>query len=147
MNKRINFEDNIFILNVRIRMVRDLVLLDADPDIFLEKTLDDLDFIDATLALLLDGLMKNDKLIERTEQLHNLWETETQFEELLSDIANGSGSISVAQFPVIQDRVAAMANLSSNRKSLIDDSRPRDSEEIDPMVVSTDELNELLKDL
>jgi hypothetical protein len=50
MHKHINFEDNIFVLNTRIRMIRDSLILDTDPELFLEKTVDDTNFIDLTLA-------------------------------------------------------------------------------------------------
>jgi len=52
MNKRINFEDTIFILNVRIRMIRDLMRLDTDSNIFYRETMGDLEFISSVLDIL-----------------------------------------------------------------------------------------------
>ena len=69
MNKRINFEDDIFLLMIRIRMIRDIVTLDADPELFLEKTLDDIFFVDQTLKTLLGDLERHNHLIERDELL------------------------------------------------------------------------------
>ncbi|MDR1285981.1 MAG: hypothetical protein LBK08_00075, partial [Treponema sp.] len=89
MNKRINFEDSIFIINTRIRIIRDMLLLDTDPDLFLEKALEDVSFIDKTLAILLDQLLDNSRFIERTEQFHNLAETERIFADVLSGLING----------------------------------------------------------
>ncbi|MDR1428865.1 MAG: hypothetical protein LBI85_01125 [Spirochaetaceae bacterium] len=147
MNKRINFEDNIFILKVRLRMLEDLVRLDADPEIYLGKTLDDLAFIDASLSSLLDALLKNGKLIEREEQFHNLEDTEEQLDTLLHHILNGSGSVSAAQFPLIQEKIRAFQRLSAERKDFIRDARGQEEEAgFDALVVSSDELSELLKD-
>ena len=75
MNARTNIEDNIFILNIRIRMIHNLLLLDADPDLFLEKTLEDADFISYTLDALLRQLAGSTRYIDRKEQFHNLAET------------------------------------------------------------------------
>ncbi|MDR2784585.1 MAG: hypothetical protein LBB83_01590 [Treponema sp.] len=148
MNKRINFEDNIFILNTRIRAIRDLLLLDADPDFFLEKTLDDLEFIDNTLSILLDNLSGNKKYIERDEQFHNLLETERFLSEVLRTIFSGDGTVSVNKFPVIRDRVTLVRNHSMDRCRIIESLsfEKTGTTSIEPLV-SRDELSELLKDI
>ncbi|MDR0386499.1 MAG: hypothetical protein LBH57_00545 [Treponema sp.] len=148
MNKRINFEDSIFIINTRIRIIRDMLLLDADPDLFLEKTLDDVNFIDKTLAILLDQLSDNKRFIERTEQFHNLAETERIFAEVLSGLISGNGAISSGRFPSIRDRLTLLWNHAQERRKVIDNTACSETGGIsaDP-VVSSDELNELLQDL
>jgi hypothetical protein len=148
MNKRINFEDNIFILNTRIRAIQDLLLLDADPDFFLEKTLDDLEFIDNTLSILLDNLTGNKKYIEREEQFHNLLETERFLSGILRTIFSGDGTISVNKFPVIRDKITLIWNHSMDRRRGIETLSFNETEltPIEPLV-SRDELNELLKDM
>jgi len=148
MSKRINFEDNIFILNTRIRAIRDLLLLDADPDFFLEETLDDLEFIDNTLSILLDNLSNNKRYIERDEQFHNLLETERFLSDVLQEIFTGDGTISANKFPVIRDRITLIWNHSLDRRKGIEGLSFEDAEftSMEP-VVSHDELNELLKDM
>jgi hypothetical protein len=148
MDKRINFEDNIFILNTRIRVIRDLLLLDVDPDFFLEKTLDDLEFIDNTLSILLDNLTGNKRYIEREEQFHNLLETERFLSEILRTIVSGDGTVSVNKFPVIRDRITLVWNHSLDRRRVIESLSFGESEltPIEPLV-SRDELSELLKDM
>jgi hypothetical protein len=148
MNKRINFEDNIFILNTRIRAIRDLLLLDADPDFFLEETLDDLEFIDNTLSILLDNLTNNKRYIERDEQFHNLLETERFLTEVLQEIFSGDGTVSANKFPIIRDRVTLIWNHSLDRCKNIEGLSFEETEvaSLEP-VVSRDELNELLKDM
>jgi hypothetical protein len=147
MNKRINFEDNIFVLNTRIRMIRDLLILDTDPELFLEKTMEDMGFIDATLAFLLESLLKNERLIERDEQFYNLSETERQFSGVLSEILEGAGSISAVQFPVIRDKTAVLRNNSLERQKNIENSVSQGNKSSSEPVVSSDELSALLKGL
>jgi hypothetical protein len=148
MNKRINFEDSIFIINTRIRIIRDMLLLDTDPDLFLEKTLDDIDFIDRILSILMDQLSDNKRFIERTEQFHNLAETERIFADVLSDLLNGDSAISAARFPAIRDRLTLLWNHTLERRKTIANTADFESEgvSVDP-VVSCDELNELLQNL
>ncbi len=147
MNKRINFEDNTFILNNRIRMIENTIILDADPDLFLEKTIEDMDFIDISLAFLLESLTKNEKLIERSAQFYNLMETETKFMEILEKITQSTGSISTAEFPIIVEKIENFRLRSAGRQNIIQDAvNSLDNTTQDPNVVSSDELNALLKD-
>jgi hypothetical protein len=144
MNKRINFEDSIFIINTRIRMIRDMLLLDTDPDLFLEKTLDDVEFIDSTLAVLLEQLSSNKRFIERSEQFHNLAETDQLFAQVLSDLINGDSTISSGNFPVIRDRLALLWTHTQERRKAVEDTAEPEAAAMEP-VVSSDELNELLQ--
>jgi hypothetical protein len=146
MNKRINFEDNIFILNVRIRMIRDILVLDTDPDLFLEKTVEDLDFINNTLEALLGNLIENKRLLERDTEFDNLADLEWQFSQTLAEFLNGGGNISAAQFPMLKGKIAMLKTYSQNRKRAMDEARsPAESPAAEP-VVSSLELSELLKD-
>jgi hypothetical protein len=147
MNKRINFEDNIFILNTRIRLIRDLLVLDADPDLFLGKTLDDLDFINGALGTLLDNLLRHRNLIELEEQFYNLQETEIRFTEVLTELAQGEGTISVERFPVIGEKLDLLRAAAAERQKALEASIRETDQKTPEMVVSSDELQELLKGL
>jgi hypothetical protein len=146
MNKQINFGDTIFILNIRIRMIRDLLVLDADPDFFLDVTLSDLEFIDAALGELLKELIENIRLIDRNGQFRNLHETERQFVGVLWDLANGSGAMSVASFPALREKVALIREHSLERQKIIEQILSVDATPSSEPVVSSDEMNELLRD-
>ncbi|MDR2740278.1 MAG: hypothetical protein LBB68_10675 [Treponema sp.] len=146
MSKQINFEDNIFILNTRIRMIRDLLILDADPDIFLDKTLTDVDFINAALGVLLRNLIENTHLIERNGQFYNLHETEQQFLGALWDFANGPGTVSVTPYPVLQDKIALIREQALERQKTIERYISTEETPSSEPAVSPDELNELLRD-
>ena len=146
MVEYINFEDNIFLITIRIRMLRDLLILDADPDLFLTATLQDADFINQTLENLLSRLVENNRLIDRDEQLHHLDEAECQFQTVLSHMADDQGSISSEKFPVIREKVLLLREQSLGRRKTIGASQNDPDKIPDGPVVSSDEMNELLKD-
>jgi len=145
MNKRVNFEDNIFILMVRIRMIQDVITLDADPELFLKKTLDDIGFTDHTLGILLGYLTENNRLIEREELLEHLSELEWQFSQVLQKLLEHDGNISVRGIPSITEKLTAFRNNSMERLRNIEDLGPSESSRSGEPVVSSDELTELLK--
>jgi len=146
MVKHINFEDNIFILNIRIRMVRDVLLLNSDPDLFLDKTIDDLDFTGRTLDLLLKHLVENRRLIERDEQLHNLMGAEEQYYSVLGELLNDAGAVPAAISPVQRDTVLLLQRQSQERQhTILDAFTPDENASLAPMV-SSDEMSELLRD-
>jgi hypothetical protein len=144
MDKHTNFEDSIFILNVRIRMIQDIFILDADPGLFLNKTMDDLIFIDLCHESLLSSLKDNDRLIERDEQLYNLSESERIFCELLFELSHGETGFSAALDQTMRETVSNMRNRSLERRRGIGDVIVESKNTNPEPVVSYDELHELL---
>jgi hypothetical protein len=146
MYKRVNFEDNIFIMAARIRGIRDLLILDVDPELFLEKTLDDAAFVDHALDILLANLMANERLSDRNEIFINLADLESRFTQVLSILQNGSGNISVLNFPLIQEKIHALQGRSRERQKTIEEHKEHEKETVMEGAVSSDELSELLRD-
>jgi hypothetical protein len=144
MNKRINFEDDIFLLMIRIRMIRDIITLDADPELFLEKTLDDIYFIDQTLKTLLGELGRNHHLIEREELLEQLCDAEVQFSQVLEFLCDHDGNFSIRELPSLAEKLAAFRSCSLERRKEAGKTQPDESPE-NNIYVSSDELTELLK--
>ncbi|GAB1481246.1 hypothetical protein MASR2M78_00610 [Treponema sp.] len=145
MAKRIHFEDDIFHLLARIRLYRDALELDLDPYLFLDKTFDDLEFLDRCLDKLLRSLLENDRLIERQSQLLNLSEAEELFSDLCTALQGGRGSLAASTLPFSQ-RFVEFRSCSLQRRAEIDGATSfAGNEENDPSVVSQLELNELLK--
>ncbi|MDR1655607.1 MAG: hypothetical protein LBR96_06370 [Treponema sp.] len=145
MNKRINFEDNIFMLNARLRLVQDQLHLDTDPVLFLQKTLDDVIFIDYALDILLEQLLQNERLLERDEQLENLSDLEWQFLQALSGFRSGlegSGNPDTSGFAGKLDILEEHSHL--RRDSISGASGKGNSGSAEPLV-SSDELSQLLK--
>jgi hypothetical protein len=146
MEKRVNYEDNAFIINTRIRLLNEIFLLEADPELFFDKTLDELDFINNTLHALLNNLLANEKLIERDEQFHNLLETEWQFTSLLNYLISGQGSLAGCFSPKLIPKLESLRNDCTKRQMAIQEKTSDDGEDrADARVVSPFELAELLK--
>jgi hypothetical protein len=144
MNKRINFEDDIFLLMFRIRMIRDIITLDADPELFLEKTLDDICFIDQSLKSLLGNLEHNHHLIEREDLLEQLSNAEGQFTQVLKEFSDHEGNFSIMELPSLLEKISAFRTCSIERQKAAGRLQPEESPE-NKIYVGSDELAELLK--
>jgi ElaB/YqjD/DUF883 family membrane-anchored ribosome-binding protein len=125
-------------------MIQDLLILDTAADLFLNKTLEDIDFINTSLANLLSNLKENFRLIDRDEQFHNLADTERQFCEVLNEMDQGEGNISGIQYPELRDRVEFLLNRSRERQHAIEDLIVEAKQLTLEPVVGYDELHELL---
>ena len=126
-------------------MIRDIIILDADPELFLEKTLDDIYFADHTLRALLGFMLENNQLIDREELLEHLAETEWQFSQVLESLLNHNGNISVREIPSIREKLSAFRNSSLERLKTAEDMSPVEDSLSGSPIVSSDELTELLK--
>jgi hypothetical protein len=146
MNKRINFEDNIFVLMTLVRMLKDLLTLDTDPEIFLEKTLNDMEFINKNLNLLLGYLVENRRLIKRDELLHHFSVLEWQYSQVLAQYLGEGGNISAGEFPVTRERVQTFKIQSLERQKTLEAAGGNGENPREEPLVSSYELSELLKD-
>ncbi|MDR0319992.1 MAG: hypothetical protein LBI28_00675 [Treponema sp.] len=144
MNKRVNFEDTIFILNVRIRMLRDLMQLDTDSVIFYRQTMIDLEFIASVLEILAEKFVENLKFLDRETEADNILDAEWQFGQILNEISSNSSPFSPALFPEMPNLIIKLRKDSQKRQKQIEDSyEPTEHATAEP-VVSHAELNGLL---
>ena len=141
---RVNFEDTIFILNMRIRMIRDTLRLNPPHELFLEKTLDDLEFINGVMDILVrDSGENGDQIYKNGENVY-ISDTEWQFSQLLTEVSLNSGLVSVPVYPEIREKIAGLRANSNIRRRLIDESGdPEEIARAEP-VVSSAEFNGLL---
>ena len=147
MDKHDNFEDNIYLLMGRIKNLRDSTILDMDPEIFLDKTLEDIDFFDKTLELLLQRILENQWSINRKELLHHLSELDWQFSQVLQEILDGSGSISIKKIPSLKEKMTILRKKSLDRRNTAETTGAAvTGDNPEEPVISSNELNELLKD-
>jgi hypothetical protein len=144
MNSHINFEDNIFILNVGIRIIQDILILDIDHGLFFGKTMKDLEFIDQSLVVLFEGITQNERLFERDEQFYNLSETERVFCDLLFEMSKGKTGFSSLLDQEMAIKLSDMRNHSLERRRTIDERVAEfKTSSMDP-IVGYEELHELL---
>jgi len=126
-------------------MIQDTITLDADPDFFLEKTLDDIYFTDHILTILLGCLEENHFLIERAELLEHLSDLELQFSRVLQNLLEHDGNISVREILPVGEKILTCRDNSLQRQAVIGKLNPiGPSKSVSP-IVSSDELTELLK--
>ena len=144
MNKRINFEDIIFILSLRIRMIKDLLLLDTDSALFHKQTMADLEFISSTLYVMTKKYLANLKFLDRETEADNLLDAEWQFSQLLNEISNNTSPYSQVYFPETQAVVDKLRSESIERKRQIEESYVPVEQSISEPVVTHAELNGLL---
>jgi hypothetical protein len=146
ITKRVNLQDNIFILNCRLKVLRDTLILDTDPALFLEKVMEDAEFLDQALKTLLEYLQSHERLFERDEVLDYLSDLEWDFSRFLSEFSGSQGSVSAASFPALQDQLRLLRDRGAERLKAIGGDRRATAIPSTEGAVSSDELNELLKD-
>jgi hypothetical protein len=144
MNKRINFEDTLFILNVRIRMIKDLLHIDTDSDLFYRQTIKDLEFISSVLDLMTEKFLSNLQLLDRETEADNLLDSEWQFSQILNEISNNTSPYSGARFPETQTCIDKLRTESVKRKKQIEDAYVPVEQSMAEPVVTHAELNGLL---
>jgi hypothetical protein len=84
MTTRVNYDDNIFFIQTMIKTLDSGIQLTIDGDLFREKFIEDIFFVDSTLSRVLTQLRQNQQLIRRTEYLRALMRAETLFLDLLN---------------------------------------------------------------
>ena len=144
MNKRINFEDTIFILIVRIRMIKDLLRLDLDFGLFYRQTMGDLEFISSILDIMAEKFLANLKFLDRETEGDNLLDAEWQFSQLLNEISNISSPYSHEYFPETQTWIDKLKKDSGKRRKQLEESAISVEHSTLEPVVSHAELNGLL---
>ena len=146
MTKQDYFEDNLFLIQIRIRTLQDTLILNTDPELFFNKTLEDIDFINKILDDLLGKLKENRQRIDREELLDNLSEIEKLFSKTLSDFMEGSGSISAREIPELKERILFLHKTSLDRRDIIQNLGSGAEAHHYESAISSDEFQELLKD-
>jgi hypothetical protein len=144
VNKKINFEDTIFILNLRIRMIKDLLRLDVDQIFFYRQTMGDLEFISSTLDIMAEKFLANMKFLDREIEADNLLDAEWQFSQLLNEISNNSSPYSRVYFPETHTWIDKFRKESEKRRKQLEDASVPAEQSMPGPVVSSEELNGLL---
>ena len=135
------FEDTIFILNIRIRMIKDTLRLSPSPDLFLQKTLDDLAFINNSLEHLAEMLMKDHGGIDEFEYLSD---TEWQFSQVLTELSLETSPFSINSFPEIHKTIGILRENGNTRRKALEEYTIDAEIALTEPVVSSAELSGLL---
>ncbi len=130
-------EDTIFIVGMRMRMLRDTLRLNPPTDLFLEKCLDDLCFINHILVSLSQTITENSGGF-----VDYLLDTEWQFSQLLIEFSVDSSPFSIRAFPDTREKIASLRTESDTRRKTLEESFVLAGDLAEP-VVSSAEMNGL----
>ena len=135
---RLNFEDSIFILNMRIRIIRDTLHLNPPPELFLEKSLDDLAFMSGALELLIRTIMENSDQYSGHGELEYISDTEWQFNQVLTEFILETSPFAAHLPPEALQKISAMRASSEARRKIIEDNQPIEIIQSEPVVTSAE---------
>jgi hypothetical protein len=92
MAQKTHYDDNLFYLNAQIKTIKNGISLEIDREFFLEKTVDDLFFLDSVLVKLYALIKENVYLIKRPEHLRSIQRSKKMYVELIETIQEKKSS-------------------------------------------------------
>ncbi|MBN1685061.1 MAG: hypothetical protein JW852_00320 [Spirochaetales bacterium] len=99
MAEKLYYDDNLFYLNEIIASLDDALRLDIDSDLFLDKFVEDIMFVESILDRLYLALKENELLIRRAEYLRRIMRSKHVFADLLSGIMSGESALGQNLYP------------------------------------------------
>jgi hypothetical protein len=86
MTRRINYEDDIFSLALQVRCLQDTLKLEVDPELFKDRILGDITWIESTVARLYQSLRESSLYVKRQEHLKELQKLKRAFAAALDTL-------------------------------------------------------------
>ena len=86
MTRRVNYEDNIFYLTLIFKGISASLKLNIDTDLYRDRIIEDIRFLDKTSASIYQSLISNHLMIDRFTYLKGLHKLNSSFIALLEDI-------------------------------------------------------------
>jgi len=83
MTRKINYEDDIFTVALQVRCLQDALKLEVDPDLFKDRLLGDIAWIDGIAGRLYQSLRESSLYVKRQEHLKELAKLKRAFAEAL----------------------------------------------------------------
>jgi hypothetical protein len=146
MTTRVNYDDNIFFLQQLISTLESGVQLTIDGDLFRDKMVEDLLFIDGTLSRILAQLRENRLLIRRGEYLRALMRAEKLFVELLDKCVDENLPFAAELTDVAHKLRVARGSHQRHLEEIRSLLHATAEAETDEDVVSQEEFRSLLQD-
>lgn len=94
MPHKLNYGDNIFFLNMKVRILRNCLKLDIDRELFLENINEEILFIVVAIEKLYGLLKESPIIVNRAENLKAIQRLKLQIISLLTSIIEGESSYS-----------------------------------------------------
>lgn len=118
MTRRINYEDDIFTVALQVRCLQDTLKLEVDPDLFRDRILGDIAWIDSIVGRLYQSLRESSLYVKRQDYLKELQKLKRAFIDALDALLE-------KRAPFAEHLADRAADLRGRR-----DSHARDIEEI-----------------
>jgi hypothetical protein len=129
---------------MRIRLIRDTLHLNPPPELFLEKSLDDLVFINGALEMLVKTITENSEQYSGNNESEYISDTEWQFNQVLTEFLLESSPFAAHASPETVQQITVMRASSEARRKIIEENgHPLEIAQSEPVVTSA-ELNGLL---
>jgi hypothetical protein len=130
-----------------IKTLKNGLSLDVDPEYFIDKVIEDVFFIDSTLARVFVSLKENPYLIKRTDHLRSLLRVKKVFIDFLEEVFEGKLVFSVNLEPFFPKfRAARNDHIRDTAEIHILIENPPASEQSDDDIISAAEFQFLLKE-
>jgi hypothetical protein len=144
MLQKIVFQDNIYHLTRSIDIVHEGLMLKLSSDYFLDKTVDDLLFFDASIQKLFRQLQGNLQMSGYIATLHNLYSCQNRYIELLDFILQGKSRMH-EEFNPLLTKLQSIRNIHIHIKDEMTGNIQKSDTTTDSRdIVSSNELSELL---
>ena len=147
MEDTIYYDENLFYINDIINTISRGLRLDLEPDLFIDKFVDDILFVEHALSMLYSSLSNNKNLVNKSEHLRRFMRSKRRFSEVLESITESSRGFSLrispfyAKFRDIAE--GQREQLLEMREALYATTTP---DELQPDVVSEQEIMFLLSE-
>jgi len=143
------FEDTVFLLNIRIRMVRDTMRLNPPGELFMERCLDDIMFIDNVLASLAHQITADGEQDDTSDTANGAAngvvdyaaDTEWQFSQLLTEFLLESNAFSARATSTERGKVILLRDGSNARRKVFEKFSTSSQTDLAEPVVSSTELS------
>jgi len=86
MTNIINYEDDIFFLTYMVKKLSDCLQLEIDPNIFLNKIIDEITFINKSIEYFFNTLKQSQLKVNRINYLKNILKLVSLFIDLLDEL-------------------------------------------------------------
>ena len=110
MSHKINYGDNIFFLNMKVRILKNCLKLEIDRELFLEKINEEILFIVVAIEKLYGLLKESPIIVNRSENLKAIQRLKGQLIELLTNIIDGDSRYSM----LMENRVSQYNTVREN---------------------------------
>lgn len=143
MNEKVNYEDTLFYISMKIKNIQKSFLLNISPAYFAERQAEDILFIFHTLQKVLRELADNKFLINRNQYLNSLVRVLMQFTELIRSYLKEEQKELVDK-SILRQIMKIQEMVQNDLSDIRDILNQNEQTEVEKDLISNEELNFLM---